>query len=706
MAILSIPSAHPYVQSIQPRGGWSFTHVLPDPVVNPDKPDQWWPHPAFHAHWWLDRERIGTSERIDLVHVHFGFEHLTVHQTRDFVELLRMRRIPLVLTVHDIDNPHVVDQQAFHAQLRILSDDAARILTLTEAARVRLTRDFGIDPQRITVVPHPRIIEDPQSVVAAQMGTDIGIFLKSVRANVVTDADFYIRIAERCVEKGRRVTVFLHRDQEGTVLHRLLSDSPAVHLVLHEPFSDATLFSTVAECSAVILPYLRGTHSGWLEMCRDLGVPVAYPDCGCYFSQLDDSSAGESYRVADACSAADAAVRLASAGSAPLAVDRQAQRSFVLDVHEQIYRAMSTPKLNIALIAPARFPIAQPYAGGLEAFCAMMVQAYRHFGHRVDLYAAAGSDGHQREWQFPGVNWSGYEKFRTDHTYPPGEMDREDAAFARTIAHLQQPDEAGVYDVIHNNCLHPAPFQTKRPLPMLTTIHTPVDERMQNAISTAVSERGSRGAGAFASVSRAASSTWDLPEEPIVVSNGFDENIWMPGAGGERAVWFGRVVPEKGLHFAIDAARELGLELDIAGRIGNESYYEEEILPRLGSDTHWVGESSQETLSALVGGSKLCLVTPVWDEPFGLVVVEALACGTPVAALARGGIAEILADFPQALVSPANPVAELVRAARYVISFRREDWAQWSRQNFSGRRLANIYTEILDTVAFSSQVTQ
>ena len=698
MAVLSIPCAHPYVQSVQPRGGWDHTRLLPDPIVNADDPAQWWPHPAFHQQWWEEREQEKDSEPVDLVHLHFGFEHLTVQQTREFISLLRARRLPLVLTVHDIDNPHMVDQRGFHAQLRILLDDAARILTLTDSARSRLHEEFGVDPRRVVVVPHLRIVERSQDVVPTYRGTDIGIFLKSLRANVPQDPDFYLVLAQRCVDLGRRLTVFLHRDQEDSELFHALSGSPLVDIVVHDPFSDAELFSHVSECSAIVLPYVRGTHSGWLEMCRDLGIPVALPDCGCYADQLDTPAGGIVYRSGDARSAAEAACLLAQRGPIAYVGDREKQADRVRDIHELIYRELSTSKLNIAFIAPARFPIVQPFAGGLEAFCAMLVRAYRHHGHRVDLYAAAGSEGHLQQWEFPGVDWSGHERFRTDHTYPPGELEREDEAFHRVIAHVEQEVRQGNYDVVHNNSLHPAPFLTEGNVPMLTTLHTPSIERMQDAISRGAAERGASAVGKFAAVSNAAAKSWTLPEGVSVIANGFDEDVWLPGAGGPRAVWFGRVVPEKGLHYAIDAARILGLELDIAGRIGNQDYYESEIEPRLGDDTHWIGETSQPALAKLVGGSRLCLVTPDWEEPFGLVVIEALACGTPVAALSRGGVAEILAGFPQALADPHNPVPGLVNAARRVMECDRSFISDWAAAHFSGLQLVGKYTELLNSV--------
>ena len=111
-------------------------------------------------------------------------------------------------------------------------------------------------------------------------------------------------------------------------------------------------------------------------------------------------------------------------------------------------------------------------------------------------------------------------------------------------------------------------------------------------------------------------------------------------------------------------------------------------------------------LAELVGKSSVCFVTPDWEEPFGLVVIEALACGTPVAALARGGVSEILADYPGALADPEHPIEGLVKAAEYGLALEREKIAQWARSKFGDKQLALSYTELLHSVALRNRVPQ
>lgn len=271
LKVLSIPADHPYPRALKPPTGWPDVTVLPDPVIHEDNPKQWWPHPAFEPTWWQQQ-----TEHIDLVHVHFGFEHLTIAQTRHFTQLLQENNIPLVLTVHDLDNPHLEDQSTYHQQLGILIQAAAHVFTLSEKAQGIVAKHYGHQPE---ITPHPVITSGH-----ARPGTDrAAVFLKSVRANVVTDPQFY---------RDLGAEIYIH-DNEGP------EELQAMAHHIHQPLPDAELYAAIARHPVVVLPYHRGTHSGWLRMCRDLGVSVAVPDCGCYKSQMRDDSGVATYRTGD-----------------------------------------------------------------------------------------------------------------------------------------------------------------------------------------------------------------------------------------------------------------------------------------------------------------------------------------------------------------------------------------------------------------------
>ena len=299
--VLSIPAGHVYTDAIRPEE----VRYRPDPDID----GHWWPHPALDAAWWLTRD---DADLPDLVHLHFGFEHLSVEDAHAFVAALRSRDVPLVLTVHELDNPHCVDQTKYQATLRVLLDAASARITLTGRAAERLRP--GAE-----VIPHPRVVADPPTV--AGTGTAIGVFLKSLRANVITDSVFY-RIVGRVVHRitGQPLRVHLHEDSRTAHLTYALAaeqTSGIIDLRTHSPMNDDALHRAVRQCSTVLLPYLRGTHSGWLEMCRDLGATLAVPDCGMYGEQADDPRSVEKYRTGDPLDAARALLQLHEQGPLP-----------------------------------------------------------------------------------------------------------------------------------------------------------------------------------------------------------------------------------------------------------------------------------------------------------------------------------------------------------------------------------------------------
>ncbi|WP_375492064.1 glycosyltransferase [uncultured Jatrophihabitans sp.] len=326
------------------------------------------------------------------------------------------------------------------------------------------------------------------------------------------------------------------------------------------------------------------------------------------------------------------------------------------------------PSRRIALIGPSRAPVAQPFAGGLTAHLWSLCSKLLERGHDVTLFAPAGSDPRLpvHELRLGELRLS--QDSRSDVSMPPEVMMVEHHAYLSLMLELASGTSG--FDVLHNHSLHylPLAMSSTAAAPMLTTLHTPPTPWLESAVQSAPS-MPSR----FAAVSAHTAHRWaPLLGRVDVISNGIDLQAWPQGPGGAGAVWTGRIVAEKAPHLAVHAARKAGLPITLAGPIDDPDYFDAEVRPLLGGEVDYAGHLTQHMLSLLVSHSCVAVVTPVWDEPYGLVVAEALASGTPVAAFGRGGIPDVVDatcarlvadDDVGALAQAMDDAAHLPRAA-------------------------------------------
>jgi glycosyltransferase involved in cell wall biosynthesis len=324
--------------------------------------------------------------------------------------------------------------------------------------------------------------------------------------------------------------------------------------------------------------------------------------------------------------------------------------------------------LRIALIASARYPIAQPFPGGMEAHTWALATELRRRGHRVEVFAGAGSDPALGVTELADRPLHVSDAAAADPSMVPRWWLAEHHAYLTLMLRL---GEAGAgFDIVHNNSLHYLPVAMAAALasPLVTTLHTPPTPWLESAI------QASRTCPvAFVAVSAHTARAWrHVVPSAVVVHNGVDVDGWAVGPGGGGLAWAGRFVPEKGAPLAIHAARAAGYPLRLAGPKSDPAFFDAEVAPLLGGDIEYVGHLNDADLTTLLGESSATLVTPCWEEPYGLVVAESLACGTPVCGFARGALPELVTPdcgrlVPggdvEALSAAIGTVAGLPRAA-------------------------------------------
>jgi glycosyltransferase involved in cell wall biosynthesis len=351
--------------------------------------------------------------------------------------------------------------------------------------------------------------------------------------------------------------------------------------------------------------------------------------------------------------------------------------------------------MRVGIIASARHPIAEPFAGGLESHVWSLADCLRRRGHDVTVFAGPGSDPRLGvevlDLRRPEISADA----RNDVSMIPERWMDEHHAYLDLMLRLSG-DWEGRFDVIHNNSLHHLPIAMARAvrIPMVFTLHTPPTPWLESAIQS-----GDGCPVTFAAVSAHTAAAWrSVVPDARVVPNGIDTEQWEEGPGGGPLVWFGRIVPEKGAHLALDAARHAGLPLVMAGPIADREYFDCEVRPRLGGDARYAGHLDRAQLAELVGHARAVLATPCWDEPYGLVAAEALACGTPVCGFARGGMTEVVGPGTGILVDGGD-VHALARAIAVAVDLPRARIREYAVRHCSLDRMIDAYTELYGELA-------
>lgn len=341
----SVPASHVYVRHLADPEREDDVVRLADPVPTGGRrvSGGWWPPVMLEGASWIDRHH----HEFDVFHVHFGFDAVSVDELAASLAALARHRKPLVLTVHDLRNPHQRDTRPHAERLQLLIEQAEAIITLTPGAAA------GIDARwsrSATVLPHPHVV--PRSLVGARRrvrpGPVIGIHAKSLRAcmDPVPVAKALLRGVEATCGARLQIDVHdevldRHSDSHDPHIAKALVDLGRhrdVDLRSHAYFDDDQLWDYLRSLDVSVLPYRFGSHSGWMEACYDVGTAVVAPTCGFYAEQRPCRT----YELTDERFDPDSlveAMRQSIGRPAPQATwdERCTERRELADAHQRIY---------------------------------------------------------------------------------------------------------------------------------------------------------------------------------------------------------------------------------------------------------------------------------------------------------------------------------------------------------------------------------
>lgn len=340
-------------------------------------------------------------------------------------------------------------------------------------------------------------------------------------------------------------------------------------------------------------------------------------------------------------------------------------------------------RLRIAQVAPIAGPVTPDTGRSIEHLVWLLTEELACRGHAVTLFATGDS---RTSAALRAVYPRGY-----DH-----DDDLWDWQFHELLHMASAFEHAAEFDVIHSHVYHFAlPFTRLVDTPVVHTYHVLPDDDVVRGYARYPEAR-------IAAIShyqrRALASIPDV----VVVHHGVDTEAFpFRPVGGDYLLFLGRIIPHKGPVEAIRLARGAGMRLVLAGP-RDEDYFAAEVAPLIdGRWVRYVGPVNARERNALLAGAAALLYPVIVPEPFGLVMVEAMACGTPVLALGRGAVPEIVdngvtgyhacnleslaACLPDALALDRARVREMA-VARFDARRMADDYVALYRRLASGRR--------------------
>jgi glycosyltransferase involved in cell wall biosynthesis len=355
--------------------------------------------------------------------------------------------------------------------------------------------------------------------------------------------------------------------------------------------------------------------------------------------------------------------------------------------------------MRIAQLAPPLEAVPPARYGGTERVIHTLTEELVERGHEVTLFASGESQTSAR--LVPICDQALWHRNPAPRDFSP----------AWSIALGKIARELDDFDVVHSHIDHLGfPLARRTRVPFLTTLHGRLD--MPEVAEVLREFRDLP----LVSISQAQRRLVEWARFVSTVYHGVRlDNFHFNGGGGDYLAFLGRISPEKGLDTAIRVARRAGMPLKVAARmpmtfaddrnaLSDAEYWNGVIQPLLGSDVEMLGEIGGAEKDAFLGNAAALIFAIRWPEPFGLVMIEALACGTPIVALRNGSVPEVVRDGITGFVVDTED--ELVESIAQLQSIDRCACRREAEVRFSPSAMATAYERLYEGLSIGSTATR
>lgn len=336
--------------------------------------------------------------------------------------------------------------------------------------------------------------------------------------------------------------------------------------------------------------------------------------------------------------------------------------------------------MRIALIAAPFIAVPPAEYGGTELFVAQLAEGLSKAGVDAVVYANGESTVQaERRWLYERSLWP---------------IKQPERAWLRELNHTSWAvrDALKDCDVIHVQSPHGLAFSHFLDRPFVLTLHGPHEDYLSEYYARYPDVQ-------YVCISDAQCTKESLPHQRTI-HHGIDLSLYRLVENKQQYLSFiGRIAPIKGTHLAIDVAHRTGIPLKIAGEVqpAFREYFESKIRPKIdGKLVEYIGPADLQAKNELLGNSMAMLFPIQWNEPFGLVMVEAMACGTPVIALSGGSVPEVVVEGVSGHV--CRSIREMTRCVRDLHT-KPADVRRYVEENFSVevmvRKYIDLYREAL-----------